>query len=413
MIIYQPTGLVSIYRTIKYEFLLFASALEIIYIEYDVIFDGVTIATDRAIPSRVEPNGMFAGDDYYFEVDVSEYLKPITNPLRSKMEQFGRPNEGAAVESKNAAGDLQLSTRYYFRNASNLIEQASPLLNDLTSRCTAGIISTKNTRVQALNRFAQLPPRVSEFLTDRPDFESLGRGENAFLATISGILVNSFRVELFDSAGVSISEAFQDITGPSDHKSIGVGQLQLENTGSWIGTAPNFSAGNVAYYTIDFGLRISPSGYTQFSPTRTITVGEPCSKKIELAWLNKLGGIDTYRFGLTETIRSKEANTANKPLQWLPTEPNSAHDPADFVRFDYGINSRRSYSLRATATPSVMSWLADLVDSAEVYMRDPNDSTEWLRVVVANGDYTEQRQPNVFDFTLTVTLSQGIINHRN
>lgn len=413
MIIYQPTGLVSIYRPIKYEFLLFASALEIIYIEYDIFFEGNLIATDRAVPSRVVPNGMFAGDDYYFEIDASEYLKPITNPLRTKMEQFGRANQGAAAESPNAAGDLQLSTRYYFRNASNLIEQVDPNQNDLTGLSTAAIISTKNLRIQALNRFAQLPPRQSDFLTDRPDFEVLGRGENAFLATIFGSLANSFRVELFDSAGLSISEAFQDITGPSDHKSLGVGQLQLENTGGWIGTAPNFSAGNVAFYTIDFGLRIGPSSYNQFSPTRTITVGEPCSKKIELAWLNKLGGIDTYRFGLLETLRSKAADSANKPLQWLPTSPNNAHDPADFGLFDYGIESRRSYSLRATATPSVMSWLADLVDSAEVYMRDPNDSTEWLRVVVANGDYTEQRQPNVFDFTLTVTLSQGIINHRN
>lgn len=413
MIIHQPTGLVSIYRPIKYEFFLFGSALEIVYIEYDVIFDGVAVATDRAVPSRVEPSGMFAGDDYYFEVDASEYLKPITNPLRTKMEQFACPNNGAAVESPNAAGELQLSTRYYFRNASNLIEQVNPLFNDLTGLCTAAIISTKNIRVQALNRFAQLPPRESDFLTDRTDFEVLGRGENAFLATIFGSLVNSFRVELFDSTGVSISEAFQGLTGASDHKSLGVGQLQLEGTTNWVGVTPDFSSGNVAYYTIDFGLRIGPSGYTQFSPTRTITVGEPCSKKIELAWLNKLGGVDTYRFCLIETLRSKAADSANKPLQWLATDPNNAHDPADFGLFDYGIESRRSYSLRTTATPAIMSWLADLTDSAEVYMRDPNDSTEWLRVVVVNGDYTEQRQPNVFDFTLTVTLSQGIINHRN
>lgn len=411
MIIYQPTGLVSIYRPIKYEFLIYGPVFEIVYIEYDVIFNGVVIATDRAVPSRVVPVRLFGSANYYFEVDASEYLKPITNPLRTKMEQFGRPNQGAAVESPNAAGELQLSTRYYFRNASNLIQREDPSLDDLTTPCTAAIIATKNIRDQSLTRFTQL--LAADFLTDRPDFEVLGRGENAFLATILGSFANSFRVQLFDSGGVLISEGFQGVSGASSHKSIAVGQVQLESTGGWVGTTPDFSAGNVAYYTIDFGLLVPPSSYIQHSPTRTITVGESCSKKIELAWLNKLGGIDTYRFGQLETLRNKAADSANKPLQWLPTSPNNAHDPADFGLFDYGIESRRSYSLRTTATPAIMSWLADLTDSAEVYMRDPNDSTEWLRVTVANGDYAEQRQPNVFDFTLTVTLSQGIINHRN
>jgi hypothetical protein len=59
-----------------------------------------------------------------------------------------------------------------------------------------------------------------------------------------------------------------------------------------------------------------------------------------------------------------------------------------------------------------MAWIKDLFYSAEVYIQNPTDSSQYWRVWLSDLTITEKKQPGVFEAQFRVNLSQDIITHR-
>ena len=59
-----------------------------------------------------------------------------------------------------------------------------------------------------------------------------------------------------------------------------------------------------------------------------------------------------------------------------------------------------------------MAWLKDLLYSVEVYVVNPNDSSEYWRCWISDQDVIEKKNPGLFTIEFTLNLSQDIITHR-
>jgi hypothetical protein len=347
--------------------------------------------------------------EYYFYVDVQQYIQRYLTK-RSRRSTFGNLNADTRVENTDSFLEFEVTFEYEYRNASNGKIETFPL-SDSSGFQYACITTRQNGEDMSLDEFLGTPlvTLPKRFLTNSPEARTIKQDENIFLSFLSQW--NQIQIQTFDSTGTVINTAYLSTLGglPNEMNTIGVGKPQLQAIPSatfFLGIAPNFTG--ATSYTIVAGLGVNLFTAMLFffnSETHTYTFGDACGKQIRLYWTNALGGVDNYDFSYTELGIAVTGELFQKPLNW-------PHTQDDYGRAKTNIQANKAYQCSKLMTNSEMAWIKELFYSVEVYMVNPNDSSEYWRVWIADTEITEKRKVGLFEVDFVVNLSQDIITHR-
>jgi hypothetical protein len=319
-------------------------------------------------------------------------------------------NADTRVNNTDSFLEFEVSFKYEYRNNATGKIEIYPA-TDYSGLQYACITTRQNGEDMSLDDFLGVPlvTTAKRFLTNSPTSRKIQQDENIFLSFLSQW--NQIRIETFDSTGTLINTAYLATLGglPDEMHTIGVGkpQLQAIPAGTFFGgLAPDFT--NCAYYTITAGLGINLFSAMLFfinSEIHTYTFDDACHKQLSLYWLNSLGGVDNYDFTFTELAIGVTSELFQKPLNW-------PHTQDDYGRARTNIQASKGYRCTKLVTNAEMAWLKDLFYSVEVYVVNPNDSSEYWRCWISDQDVIEKKNPGLFTIEFTLNLSQDIITHR-
>lgn len=405
---YSPT---SAYQPITYRVFATASlGLEIPYTRFTVYVNGVAIATDKKAYYATAPS--FGNTEYYFEVDIQEYLQRFLAPNREKSSMFGELGAATQVQNTDAYVEIYVQFQYLVRNLSTNKIITSPLV-DTSGTSYVCIAKRLNGQDRSLDEFIGFPSINSGFLTNRPRNISVCQLSNAFVSFLDRF--NYIRVVTFNAVGGIISDEYAP-TGnvPNMQGTVGTGIPQLEAITNWqSGNAPIFTG--AASYSVTFGLGI-PVG------TTVIFVGNPnqftytikpscCDRKLRLFWLNDLGGVDHYEFSYVALQNEVSATNFQKPLGWV-TGSATPHSQNDYGIALNNIEASTKYQIDTRVSNVEMRWLRELKWSAEVYIQNPSGANEYWRVWLTPGTFTEKAARGIVELSMEINLSQTIPTHR-
>lgn len=147
--------------------------------------------------------------------------------------------------------------------------------------------------------------------------------------------------------------------------------------------------------------------------------GGSCCQKVQLCWLNKLGGIDYFTFDLisSKTISiSRDTMEKTIPLDWSIGDRGTK---------DYNIDSRERWNLEANfLSDEEANLIKDAVESREVYMlkypitvpgsSDPEDFKGYLIPInIVNESFTIQEieYRDSIDYQITIEFSNNTQNN--
>jgi hypothetical protein len=222
------------------------------------------------------------------------------------------------------------------------------------------------------------------------------------------------RVTTYYSSGVQISDSYAT-TGSTVNAqtTVGVGIPQLNAISGWVAAPPVFAG--AAYYVVTFGIGF-PAGPTVIIfigniIQKTYRINTGCCNGIRLHWLNSLGGVDSYRFSYRTLSRTVAGDVFQKPLSWN-AGVNPPHLQSDYGKRLTNIVAERQYELFKQVINSDLQWIVELLNSAEIYLENPNDSTEYWSCYVVPATFTEKTKQGFTDISFNIILSQDIITHR-
>jgi len=407
---YNPT---SIYQPVVYEVkLATANPNEVKYCEYTIEVDGVAIAKDRKEYYKTVSLGLGVFE-YYFLIDVQSFLQRYYAPNKAKSSMFGAL--GTATESENTDAHAEVIINFSYLELSGLTGKifVAPT-TDVSTSVFCTLAKRQNGDERSLAAYTASPFR--SFLTKSPRSLATCSTLNQFLSyyTDSGIF-NYMRVVLFDSAGLILSTDYvltNAVTNSQNTISTGLAQLQTIPAGDWLsGVAPNFSA--AANYKVDIGEAVfAPSfSYTRKTEEVFYVIEDCCSKKLKLYWLNDLGGVDSYQLPFLALEDSISADEFEKPLAW-DAGAVVPHAQYDHGRLRNNIKAVRRYTIDTRVTNSEYGWLRSILWSAELYIANPNDLTEYWRVYPANITQVERAARGIIEWSFDLEISQDIVTHR-
>ena len=382
----------------------------------DVVINGITEFSFLQYPSSVVPSFMFPGtQEYYFEIDVHDYLDEFLAPLRARSSMFLDLGTGAPIIDADAFVSLQCRFSYYRKNGTTGLIELIPGA-ELSSINDVSIAIPQNGDSMNLeDEFVGLPfvTGAKRFLTNSPNTQTtcIDTG-NHYLSFLSNW--NWCKIETFDAAGALLSTAYFPTNGTtSQQTTIGVGPANLAAITTWLnGVAPVFAG--ASSYSIEAGLGVPIFGGLIFfinSSTRILQLEDCCEKKLKLYWLNSLGGVDTFQFASISTEQTTTADVAEKPLNWT-IGSSTPHNQDDFGLFAFNIQAKRKYNINTRVPNSLMAWVKELFASPEVYIENPNDSSEYWRIYTTPGTVVERQSKGIVELQFEINLSQNPITHQ-
>ena len=376
---------------------------------FSIFVDGVLIIQGRKAVTFTQISSLGpTGTDYFFDVDIQQYLQRYF-AKKGKRSTFGTLNAATQTENVDSFGDVVVWFQYEMLNGATGKLETLPAV-DVSGTFHAGITTRQNGENQTMDDYYGVPFVTAQksYLTRSPLTLPVSPTENAFLSFVGEW--NMTKVTTYDATGTIINIGyFGNGTGTFPRMStIGVGKPQLQAiTGWWNTVAPNFT--NAAYYTIESGVGISLTPSSMFfltnSDIRTYDFVEDCNRKLRFYWTNSLGGTDAYNFAFSELGIAVASEIFEKPLQ-------SPHLQHDYGKARTNIKADRIFTCTKVFINSEMAWIKDLFYSAEVYIQNPTDSSQYWRVWLSDLTITEKKQPGVFEAQFRVNLSQDIITHR-
>ena len=407
---YNPT---SIYQPVVYEVkLATANPNEVKYCQYTINVDGVAIAKDRKEYYKTVNLGLGVFE-YYFLIDVQSFLQRHYAPNKAKSSMFG--TLGTATDSENTDAHAEVIINFSYLELSGLTGKifVAPT-TDVSTSVFCTLAKRQNGDQRSLAAYTASPFR--SFLTKSPRSLATCSTLNQFLSyyTDSGIF-NYMRVVLFDSAGLILSTDYvltNAVPNSQNTISTGLAQLQTIPAGSWLsGVAPNFAA--AASYKVDIGEGVlAPSfSYTRKTEEVFYVIEDCCSKKLKLYWLNDLGGVDSYQLPFLALEDSISADEFEKPLAW-DAGAVVPHAQYDHGRLRNNIKAVRRYTIDTRVTNTEYGWLRSILWSAELYIANPNDLTEYWRVYPANITQVERAARGIIEWSFDLEISQDIVTHR-
>ena len=407
---YNPT---SIYQPVVYEVkLATANPNEVKYCQYTINVDGVAIAKDRKEYYKTVNLGLGVFE-YYFLIDVQSFLQRYYAPNKDKSSMFGALGAASDSENTDAHAEVILDLTYLELNGLTGKIFVAPTTESSTSiYCT--LAKRQNGDDRSLATYTASPFR--DFLTKSPRSLATCDSLNQFLSYYTdGTIFNYMRVVLFDSAGLILSTDYtltNAVTNSQNTISTGLAQLQTIPAGSWLsGVAPNFAA--AASYKVDIGEGVlAPSfSYTRKTEEFFYVIEDCCNKKLQVFWLNDLGGVDTYQLPFLSLEDTISADQFEKPLAW-DAGAVVPHAQYDYGRLRNNIKAVRKYTINTKVTNSEYAWLRSILWSAELYIANPDDLTEYWRVYPANISQVEKAARGIIEWNFDLEISQDIVTHR-
>lgn len=333
---YNPT---SAYQPIVYNVFYTANPDIVKYCEFTIFVNGNELAKGRKTYYAAVPS--FGSIEYYFEIDIQEYLQRYLAPNRAKSSMFGPLDASSQIDNTDAYADVYVEFRYLIKSATTGKIYEAPSFDTSDNRIV-DMATRQNGEARSFEEFIWIPSvRAARFLSNMPTTQDICEGENAFISFMSGW--NWFRLTTFDANNVIISDSYAQTGGglTNGHYTVGTGIAQLQAITGWFnGITPIFNG--ASYYVITFGVGIV------FTPSSLFFIGNPiqkiynivqcCEKKVRLLWLNRLGGVDNCDFCYTELQQKTEGQIFEKALGWSKYVRTSTRS----VRFWKGINEHQS-----------------------------------------------------------------------
>ena len=405
---YNPT---SAYQPIVYNVFYTASPDIVKYCEFTIFVNGTEIATGRK--SFYASTPIFGSVEYYFLIDIQEYLQRWLAPNRSKSSMFGTLGAASQIDNTDAYAEVYLEFRYLILSATTGKIYDSPTFDTSDNRIV-DMATRQNGENRSFDEFIWTPlVTPARFLTNAPIQKNICRDGNEFVSFMSDW--NWMRVQTYTSSFVLITDSYAPTgnSGNIGHTTVSVGIDQLTAI-SWF-NAVNPSFVGAEYYVITFGIGVITS------PTTIIFVGNPiqktyriedcCDKKLRFFWLNHLGGVDNYNFCFTELKQNVSAKVFEKALGWSNlAEP--PHSQSDFGKALTTIQASRQYSISDKLKNTDLLWVKDLFNSAEIYIQNPDLSDEYWRVYVVAATFVERVNKGVVNVAFDIYISQDIVTHR-
>ena len=375
---------------------------------FSIFVDGVLIVQGRKAVTFTQPSSLGpTGTEYYFDVDIQQYLQRYF-AKKGKRSTFGTLNAATQTENVDSFGDVVVWFQYEELSGLTGKLQTLPAV-DVSGTFHAGITTRQNGENQTMDDYHGIVfiTAPKKYLTRSPLLLQISQTENAFLSFVGEWSWTA--VKTYDSGNVLLSQVFfPNGTGLFPRMTtIGVGRAQLDAiTNWWQNLAPVWT--NAVYYTVESGLGLNFGSFIIFvnnSSVRTYEFTEDCNKKLRFYWTNSLGGTDAYNFTFSELGISVASEIFEKPLQ----NPHLQHD---YGKARTNIKADRIFTCTKVFINSEMAWIKDLFYSAEVYIQNPDDNSQYWRVWLSDTTITEKKQPGVYEVQFRVNLSQDIITHR-
>jgi len=384
----------SVYQPVVYtcQFSI-AAPQSIAYVEYEIFYNGTSIAIDTKSPDVI------LGTTYFFEIDISAFLQRALAPNKDKSSMFGDLSGLFVGTNLDAFGDINIIVKYAVEDEFGII--GNPTFTESTLVQQASIATRQNGELRSLDQF--ITPLI-KFLTKRPEFKT-SEGCASFLSFYNNQpTLNGFRLIALDSSGGVLSTNYSNFGtyNSLDQMTVGVGYDNIEGSASneWLNgdDKPDLSA--ASSYLIDFGeittdINDAVTGYTVFTEQVLYEIDNICSKKLKLLWLNDLGGVDDYYLPFVALSAVVGSETFEKPLAW-----------------DAGSATPRKYTVETRVAPNIAKWLRSLLSSAEIYLINPDDSNELWRVFPDPNNYVEAVGFGLVSIGFDLNLSQNYVVHR-
>lgn len=400
----------SVYQPVVYtcQFSI-AAPQSIAYVEYEIFYNGTSIAIDTKSPDVI------LGTTYFFEIDISAFLQRALAPNKDKSSMFGDLSGLFVGTNLDAFGDINIIVKYAVEDEFGII--GNPTFTENTLVQQASIATRQNGELRSLDQF--ITPQI-KFLTKRPEFKT-SEGCASFLSFYNNQpTLNGFRLIALDSSGGVLSTNYSNFGtyNSLDQMTVGVGYDNIEGSASneWLNgdDKPDLSA--ASSYLIDFGeittdINDAVTGYTVFTEQVLYEIDNVCSKKLKLLWLNDLGGVDDYYLPFVALSAVVGSETFEKPLAW---DAGSAtpHAQYDYGRLRNNITAQRKYTVETRVAPNIAKWLRSLLSSAEIYLINPDDSSELWRVFPDPNNYVEAVGFGLVSIGFDLNLSQNYVVHR-
>jgi hypothetical protein len=399
---YNPT---SAYQPVEYEVFYTASPDIVKYCQFTIFVNGNAIATARK--TYYKTNVIFGSVEYYFKIDIQEYLQRWLAPNREKSTMFGTLGAATQVDNIDAYGEVYVEFEYFILSASTGLIYEAPSF-DTSDLRIVDMATRQNGEDRSLDEFVWVPAVTpARFLSNMPLEQTICSQENAFVSFLSDW--NWFRLQTYNAAGTQLSDVYAPTgnLGNIAHTTVGTGVAQLQAVTYHGGFSPVFTG--AAYYVITFG-----SGFIA-TPTTVVFLGNPiqkayriddcCGSKLKLYWLNALGGVDNFSFVASELNKKVEGDVFEKPLVW-------PHKQEDFGRTLVNIKAVKAYQIKAQLTNENALWIRELFHSAEIYMQNPSGALEYWRAYITPATFQERAKKGFFEIEFELNLSQDVVTHR-
>ena len=347
--------------------------------------------------------------EFYFYVDVQQYLQRYLT-TKTRRSTFGDLNADTRVENTDSFVSFTVTFEYEYRSSIDGKINTFPLI-DYSGTQYACITTRQNGEDMSLDEFLGVPyvTPLKRFLTNSPTSRTISTTENLFLSFLGQW--NFLEVITYDSAGNVLSTTYPRTLylAPHEMNTFGVGKIQLDAIplAEYFGSIPPDWAG-AASYTIQGGLGILFLGGISFvanSELFTYTFDVECTKKLRLYWTNALGGVDNYDFPYQELAIGVTSDLFQKPLSW-------PHTQDDYARARTNIQASKAYKCLKLMTNSEMIWIKELFYSVEVYLVNPDDSSQYWRCWISDTDIIEKKKVGLFEVDFVLNFSQDIVTHR-
>lgn len=358
---------------------------------YDVKVNGNLVARSKVFPDIVGSYGVFnaapivrAYSSQYFEPSGSSILVESNDKLKVIYKvEIGE--EVSGVVTTNMASGEYSGYNYY-----------QPLFADMFK--TSAI--TLSTYYDAL-----LSTNFSDnFLTERDGDEIKATyGENFFVSywkKTGGTYIAKVDVINEDQTIATSVSANITLTGEFN-----MFNLKAANVNAWAGST--IITENT--YAYDFYLVLSSVS------SRKIRISQDCNGKFtpyNIHFLNRVGGWDTFKFGLVNKRNSEVQKSSYKKSEWQLTgssmSNSDAYNKFNESNVDYNIKHTNRYHLVADyINEQNYEWLGQLIASPSVYMEVQG---AYFPVSVRNNNYDYKKliSDKLFNLEIDVEINKNI-----
>ena len=244
-----------------------------------------------------------------------------------------------------------------------------------------------------------------KWLSNAPLTQYIGSDESAQLSHFGGgdgLVRSAYEIEVkvYEEDGTLQKTFTIEVADNVLMSSCLIGTRDLEETTFLTGTKPVFDTDS-SYYTIQMlDEDLNPS-----MELRTYTIKDACGDPIRLHFLNRLGGIDSFTFGLkhkkTVNVDRMEINRQG----WLySTAITNLQKEKGFINAN--INSNETIQLNCDWLKDADAvWLEELMTSPEIFL-EMNDRLHSVLITnYSNYEIKTQNQDGVFNLTLDLKFA--------